>query len=207
MGTSALALTGNDTGEVTRTVAEDRHHGTVERGEHHLTDLSVGNGLQGVRINDLQDVVVLPQVHAILLLALKGHARSVHLGHTERVVGFHAQESLDATALLIGMGLGTDKQGAELRGARIDTLLLEHLGQTHCIRGDSVQTGGTEILDEHDLSLGVTGSSGHRGGSQLLGSILEAQSAGEHTVAGGVLENIRVAASHHVHVTGDHVGP
>ena len=42
--------------------------------------------------------------------------------------------------------------------------------------------GGTEVLDELDLALGVTGCSrnGHR--SQPLCTILEAQTASEHTV-------------------------
>lgn len=70
-----------------------------------------------------------------------------------------------------------------------------------------MQARRSEVLDKHNLALGVAGSCRYRGGTQLLRTILEAQAASEHAIAGRVLEDIRVTASHHIHVTGNHVRP
>ena len=46
-----------------------------------------------------------------------------------------------------------------------------------------MKAGGAKVADEHNLSLGVTGCGRDGGGTKALGSVLEAQSAGEHAVA------------------------
>ena len=70
-----------------------------------------------------------------------------------------------------------------------------------------METGGAEVLDELDLTLGVAGSSGNCHSSQPLCTVLEAQSASEHTIARGVLEHVALATAHHIQVAGNHVGP
>ena len=133
MGSATWALAGKDAGEVARAIAQNRHHVAVEGGEHHLAHLAVGHGLKGVGVNYFYDVVVFPEVHAVLILALEGHARTVHLGHTERVVGLDAQQTLDTAALLFGVRLGADEEGAQMGAAEVDAFLLEHLGQTDSV--------------------------------------------------------------------------
>ena len=130
VGTSALTWLGDDAGEVARTVTQDRHHGAVECGKYHLAHLAIGHWLEGVGIYNLNDIVVLPQVHTFLILTLEGYTRTVHLGHTKRVVGLYAQHTLDAAALLLGVGLGSNAKGAQFGAGRIDALFLEYLGQT-----------------------------------------------------------------------------
>ena len=69
-------------------------------------------------------------MHTVLILTLEGNTGAIHLCHTKRVVGFYAKHALDSSALLLGMGLSTDTESAELGAGRIDSFLLEHLSQT-----------------------------------------------------------------------------
>ena len=208
MVASAGAFTRQDAGQVARAVAQQRHGLTLERGEHELTDLSVGNGLEGVGIDDFDDVVVLPDVHAVLLGALEGNARAAHLRHSEGVVGLDAEHVLDALARIFRMGLSADHERAELRVfAGIDTPLDHHFMQTGSIRRDGVHHGRTEIREELELAQGVAGSRRDGQHANFLGTVLEAEAAGEHAVAGGVLEHVLGAAAHHPEAAGDGVGP
>ena len=146
--------------------------------------------------DDLDDVVVLPDVHAVLLGALEGDAGAAHLRHAEGVVGLDAEHVLDALARVLGVRLGADHEGAELGVlARVDALLAHHLIQACGIGRDGVHDGGAE----------VGGGDGQH--ADLLGAVLEAEAAGEHPVAGGVLEHVFRTAAHHPQAAGYGVGP
>ena len=71
------------TGEVACAIAQQRHSLTTDRGEHQFAYLAIGHWLKGLRVNYLNDVIVLPEVETILLLTLKAHARTTHLRHAE----------------------------------------------------------------------------------------------------------------------------
>ena len=70
-----------------------------------------------------------------------------------------------------------------------------------------MEAGGAEVLDELDLTLGITCSSRNGHSAKPLCTILEAQTACEHTVATGVLEHIALTTAHHIKVTGNHISP
>ena len=106
---SARALLRDDACEVSCAVTQYRHHRAVERGEHHFAVFAVGNGLKCVWVDYLHDIVVFPQVHAVLPLALEGDARAVHLGHSETVVCLYAEHPFNAAALLVGVRLGSNE--------------------------------------------------------------------------------------------------
>ena len=99
MCTAAGAVTGQDACKVTCAVAEQRHGLTVKSGKNQLTELSRRNGLQSLRIKDLNNVVVFPNVHSVLLLALNCHAGTAHFTHTEVVVCLGTPNLLNALAL------------------------------------------------------------------------------------------------------------
>ena len=67
--------------------------------------------------------------------------------------------------------------------------------------------GGAEIREELELAKGVAGSRRNGQHADLLRSVLEAEAAGEHTVAGGVLEHVLRAASNHPETAGYGIGP
>ena len=96
------------------------------------------------------------------------------------------------------MRLGTDAKHAQIRVAtRIDALFLHHLVDARGIRRNGVEHGRSEVLDELDLSGRVAGGGRHGEHSDALGTVLETESGGEHSVASRVLENVFGTASHH----------
>ena len=139
---------------------------------------------QCFRVDDLDDNIILPDVKAVLLLAFERDTGTVHLRHTETVVGLDAQELLDALTLLLRVWLGTDADGVQLRVlAGIDTHLIHDLRQSGRVAWDDVQAGRTEISDEFDLPFGVSRRRRNGQRAEPLRSVLEAQSTGKHAVA------------------------
>ena len=147
-------------------------------------------------------------MHAVLLGALEGDAGAAHLRHAEGVVGLDAEHVLDALARVLGMRLGADHEGAELGVLPgVDALLTHHFIQTGRVRRDGVHDGGAEVREELELAQGVAGGGGDGQHADLLGAVLEAEAAGEHPVAGSILEHVLRAAAHHPQAAGDGIGP
>ena len=65
----------------------------------------------------------------------------------------------------------------------------------------------TKVLDELNLTQRVTGSGRNGEHTQLLGAILETQTACEHAIAAGVLEYVIRAQTNHPQVTSHLIGP
>ena len=61
-----------------------------------------------------------------------------------------------------------------------------------------MQSSGLEVGDELYLTLAVSGSGRNSQRTQTFGSILKAQSSGEHAVTGAILENIRLTDTYHI---------
>src|SRR5574344_46756 len=136
MRSSARARFRDDTSQITGTITQQRHHCTIERSEHHFTNFPIRNRFQSVRVDNFNNIAILPEMHAILLFAFESHTRSVHLGHTKTIIGFDAKHAFDAAALFIRMRLSTDKQSFQTCCTWIYALLLEHLSQTNGITGN-----------------------------------------------------------------------
>ena len=205
---SAGAIARQDAGEVARPVAEQRHRLPLERCQHELADRAVRNGLEGIGVDDLDDVVVLPDVHAVLLGALEGNAGAAHLRHAEGVVSLDAKHVLNALARILGVRLGTDHEGTELGVlAGIDSLFAHDFIKACRVRRDGVHHGGAEVREKLELAEGVSSRGRDGQHAHLLSTVLEAKAAGEHPVAGGVLEHVLRAAAHHPQAAGDRIGP
>ena len=130
-------------------------------------------------------------MQSVLFLAFKSHTGTAHFGHTERVVGFYTQHIFDAAALFFGMRFRSYDQCSQFGvTTRINPHFLHYLVHTGCVTGNGVQGGGSEIGDEFQLAFGVSGSGRYSQHSQPFSTILKAQPAGEHSIAGRVLENI-----------------
>ena len=83
MCATARAVTFYNACKVTGAVAYKWHGLTVKRSEHKLANLTIWNRLEGYRIYNLHYHIILPDVHAVLLLALKSHTRTAHLAHAK----------------------------------------------------------------------------------------------------------------------------
>ena len=81
------------------------------------------------------------------------------------------------------------------------------LRQARGVGRDGVHDGGAEVREELELAEGVAGGGGDGEHADLLGAVLEAEAAGEHPVAGSVLEHVLRAAAHHPQAAGDGIGP
>ena len=147
-------------------------------------------------------------MHAVLLGALEGNAGAAHLRHAEGVVSLDAEHVLDALARILGVRLGTDHEGAELGVlAGIDSLFAHDFIQTGRIGRDGVHHGGAEVREKLELAEGVSSRGRDGQHAHLLSTVLKAKAAGEHPVAGGVLEHVLRAAAHHPQAAGDRIGP
>ena len=119
------------TGEVTGAIAQQRHSLATQRGEYQFANLTIRYGFQRLWVNNLYDVVVLPEMQTILLLTFEAYARAAHLTHAKGVVGLHAQHLLDALALLLRMRLSTNGQHFQFGIATwVNALFLHHLVET-----------------------------------------------------------------------------
>ena len=154
------------------------------------------------------DVVVLPDVHAVLFRTLEGDARAAHFRHAEGVVRLDAEHVLDAPARILRVWFGADYERAEFRvPAGVDALFAHHLIQAGGVGRDGVHHGGAEVREELELAQGIAGGGRDREHPHPLGPVLEAETAGEHPVPGRVLEHVLRTAAHHPQATGDGFGP
>jgi hypothetical protein len=74
---TAGTASGNDAGDVPGAVSNQRGGLLAQGGDHHLPPLAVGQGLQGLRIDNFQDVVIAPVVDAVMVAAFDAGAGSV----------------------------------------------------------------------------------------------------------------------------------
>ena len=81
--TSARTVARQNTGQIAGTVAQQRHSFAVDGGQHQFAHLAVGHGFQRLRIHNLHDIIIFPNVHPVLFRTLEGHPRPTHLGHAE----------------------------------------------------------------------------------------------------------------------------
>ena len=184
MVASARTSATQHTCEVAGAIAQQRHGLAVEGGEHQFADFAIGHRLQSFWIDNLDDIVVFPEVEAVLFLTLKAYTRAAHLAHTKRVVCFHAHHLLDALTLFLRVWFGSDGQHLEFCVAtRIDAFLLHHLVQTCHITRHGMYGCGSEVFDKLNLTERVSSSSRYGECSEAFGSVLETESAGEHAVA------------------------
>ena len=171
-------------GEVTSAIANQWHSLATNGGENKFSNLSIGYRLQGLRINNLDNIIVFPEMQTILFLAFEANARATHLRHAERVVSLHTKHVLDAFALLLRMRFSTNGKHLELCVlAWIDTLFLHDFVKTGHIAWHSMQCSGAKIADELDLTKRIACSRRNGQQTQTFGTILEAEATGKHAIA------------------------
>ena len=140
-------------GEVTSAIANQWHSLATNGGENKFADLSIRHRLQGLGIDNFDNVVVFPEMQTILFLAFETYAWATHLRHTERVVCLHTKHVLDAFALLLRVRFSTNGKHLELGVlAWIDTLFLHDFVKTGHITWYSMKCSGAKIADELDLT-------------------------------------------------------
>ena len=191
MAEAALAVARDDAREVVRAVADERGALLAQRGQHELAHLAVGHGRTGVGIDHFHVHVIVPNVHAVMLVARYADARAVHLGQAVDVVDLHAQLAGDALAHLVAPPLAADDALAQA-DAVADAALGDLLGQQQRVGAGGAQHGGFEVLHHAQLLLGIARPHGDSHGAQALGAQLEADARRPQAVAGGDMDAVAV---------------
>ncbi len=94
------------------------------------------------------------------------------------------------SAHAVGPGLGAEDADAQRQLAQIHAQLaraLDHVGE---IARGAAERGDAEVADQHDLAVGVAARDGDHGRPEGLAAVVGAQTAGEESVAEGVLQDV-----------------
>lgn len=147
-------------------------------------------------------------MHARLLRALESDARTVHLGQSITIIHLDSVKVLHPSADFFRIGFGPDKGDAQLEvPAGIDPHFSHDIHEEHRIARDDMQDIRGKV--PHDLYLPPAVPRSRRNGKhpEAFGSVMEAESTGEETVARKILEGIPRAGSRHVHAPSKEFGP
>ena len=143
--------------------------------------------------------MILPDMQAVFGFdALVGDARPHHLGQAVDIDRVHVEIVLDFGAHGVSPRLGAENANLERARARIDLLGAEfvedrqHVARRH---GDDIRR---EVHDQLDLALGHPARDRNGDAAEFLGAVMDAEAAGEQTVAVGIVDlHPRPAAARH----------
>ena len=181
---AAAARLEDDGGDVARAVAKQRHRLLAERREDELALCALVERRAGLRIDDLDEEVVLVDVEAVALLeALGRDAGAAHLGESVEVDRSESrQRTLDLLAQPLGPGLAAEQAELELQGRRIDPGVLHGLRDHQRVRGRRDEHLSAEVVEEHRLPSREAAGGRNDRRADPLGPLMEAVAAGEEPV-------------------------
>ena len=82
-------------------VADQRNPLLGQGGEHQLAGHAVAHGLQGLRVHDLRQEMILVHMQPAVQVAVRGHAWAHDLAEAVDIVGLDAQLLLDLVPHLL----------------------------------------------------------------------------------------------------------
>src|ERR1035441_4712495 len=188
----ARAGLGGQHADVARTVADHRHGLLAERGQHQFALFSVRHDASRLGIDHLRVEVVLENVQAVVIGAFDAHARPDDFRQAVDVESLNPALRFDVTPHRFGPRFGAEDADAQRQIAHVDTELTGALDQVNEVTRRAADGGDPEILQYHNLAVGVAPGDRDHGGAQRFGAVVRAQSAGEQTVAVGVLHHVAV---------------
>ncbi len=134
--------------------------------------------------------MVLIDVRAVLLGALIAHAGAHDLAQAVEVVRLQAEPVLYLAAHVLRPGLRPESADAQLDLVATDAHLLHGLSQMEGIGRRAGDAGRPEVSQQADVLLGVAGGSRQDGRSERFHSVVDAEAAGEQSVAVPYGENV-----------------
>ncbi len=191
VGAAACARLVVEPGDVPRAIAHERQRVLRQRGDHQLAGLADRHRLERVRIDDLEQEMILPAVQARLLdVTFAGDARAHHFRKAVNVHRRDAELILERAAHRFAPRLGPEYADAQRQLPQIDAHCAGDLGDVERIRRGRAQHIGREVAQQHHLPLGAAPGNRHHGASQPLGAVMGAEPAGEQPVAVGVVHDV-----------------
>jgi len=101
-----------------------------------------------------------------------------------------AGDRLDAVAHRLGPGLGAEDARPQGQGLQVDAHARGALEDVEEVTRRAADGGDPEVLEDHDLALGIAAGGGDDGGADGLCAVVRAEAAGEQAVAVGVLHHV-----------------
>ena len=157
--------------------------GMIQCRDDDLAPLAVGHVLAGRGIDDLQIQIVVPVMHACVVLAVDADTGSIDLCQSVNIIQFNAELRGDALAHLLAPALRADDALLEMNLIS-NASLFNLLGQKQRIRRSCTQNSRLQVHHHLKLFVGVAGSHGNGHCAELLTSVLETDSRRPQAVTG-----------------------
>ena len=195
----------DDAREVVGAIAHQRQSLTGERRDDQLALGAVGQDTARGGVDDLDVVMVLPDVDAGAGGAVDAKARAARLRHPDDVEGADGKLPLDPDAQLVRPHLGAEDPHPQRERAEVEALFAGDLQQPQRVRGDGGQHGRAQVTHQLELQQRAAGADGHDHRTQSLGAVVEAEAPREEAERRRDLDDVArrhaggdVAARHHL---------
>jgi len=166
VSTPALAFILHDTGNVTSTVAYQRHSLLGQRGQHQFTLLPRCHALP-IRVQYLNKEMVIPYMKTVLFLAFESHARSEHLRQAIGIIGFDIQRILQFLSGIGRPGFGTETTSPQRQPVN-HIQFPGCLCQVQGIGRGAVQGRNPEVYHHLKLVVGIACTAGYCSSTDTL---------------------------------------
>ena len=206
VGAAAGAFARNDTGKVMRAVADERCAFFHESRDDDFAPLAVREDLAGLRINDLEVDVVVPDMHVLGFGAVDSDARSVDLSQSVNIVKLDSEDALNSVAHCLTPTLRADDAFFKMNLV-LDSALLDLLSQKESIRGSGAEDCGLHVHHHLELLLGIAGSHRNDHSAEFFSTVLETDTGSPETVAGCDMNAILIGDAGGLIAALEHLAP
>ena len=203
---AACALARDDAGQVVCAVTDERSSFLHERCDDNLAPLAVRQVLSGLRIDDLEVNIVVPDMHVLGIRAVNTDTRSVDFRQSVDIVQLDAENSLDTLTHCFAPSLGTDDTLFQVDFIP-DTAPLDLLSEEQSIGGCGAEDCGLQVHHHLQLLLCVAGSHRNRHRAELLAAVLETDARGPETVARSDVDAVLVRDARCLIAALEHLAP
>src|SRR4030042_802467 len=176
---AALTRLGNQFRDVPGAEPDYRLSFFGQRGYYQFTFLTIGQLFSRSGVYYLNQEMVFPDMHAILVLALYGDAGADYLGQSIYVNGRDAQPFLYVFPHLLRPGLRTVYAQAKLSLSKGTPHLFSGFVQYQGISRSTGNDGSAQVLHQQNLALGIAAACGDNRSAEALASVVKPESPRE----------------------------
>ncbi len=194
-------------GDISCPIPQQRHPFFRQRRQDNLAFLLKTHRLKREWIDTFHKEMILPQMQPIMLVTVRGHPRTAHLGQPIDIMHIHVPCLHDPFLQTRGEHLRAEQPISHLQPFRIKTHLHSDLPKMHRIRGDPGDERGPIILHEFNLSFRLSLPRGDHQCTDLLRPVMKTEPTRERPIGDRVLENILFCQTGHGQAACHHLGP
>ena len=180
---------------IARPVAQHGEGLLRDAGKDQLAFRAVRQRFTGLRINDLNDKMILVHVHSVLPTAFKGDARADDFRQTVAVKRAQTKLPLDLKAHFVRPRFRAENTRLQVQIFLAQSVLAHHLRDVQRVRGSAAEHRRAEIAQKRDLPLCVSGGCRNRRRTDAHCAAVRAKAARKQAVAVGDVDDVLVGAS------------